>query len=144
MVDRAEADAEAMTTRARDEAEDTVTRARDEAERLVAEGNASYQRSVDEGMAEQQRLVSEAEVVRRSEEEAQRIVSTAHADSQQLRTECDDYIDARLGEFEENLNGVLRTVTRDRAALRRGAGAGGAVSANGRSARRWEEPGETY
>ena len=97
-----------------------VERARREAERLVADGNESYDRSVAEGLEEQQRLVSEAEVTRRADEEAHRIVESAHAESSRLRGECDDYVDGKLAEFEETLSGVLRTVTSDRSALRQG------------------------
>lgn len=124
-VSQAEDDADRIVGGARREAEDTVTRAQDEADRLNAEGKESYRRAVEDGMAEQKRLVSEAEVVRRSNEEAHRIVDAAHADSNRLRTECDEFVDSKLGEFEESLNGVLRSVTRDRQALRRGAGAAG-------------------
>ena len=42
-----------------------------------------------------------------------------------MRTECDDYVDSKLAEFEETLTGVLRTVSSDRSALRRGAGVSG-------------------
>ncbi|WP_018340025.1 ATP synthase F0 subunit B [Corynebacterium caspium] len=125
MVSRAEDDAHATITRAREDSEDMVARAQEEANRLVRDGNESYQRSIDEGLTEQQRLVSEAEVVLRADEEARRIVDAAHIDSTKLRTECDQYVDGKLAEFEESLSGVLRTVSRDRAALRRGAGAGG-------------------
>lgn len=128
MVARAEDDAHAMTTRAQEDAESTIARAQDEADRLVREGNDAYQRSVNEGLAEQHRLVSESEVVLRADEEARRVVDAAHADSTKLRNECDQYVDNKLSEFEESLSGVLRTVSRDRAALRRGAGAGGVDS----------------
>lgn len=125
LVSQAESDAQKMREDARREADQDLSRAQAEAERLVAEGNDSYQRSVDEGLAEQRRLVSESEVVRRANEEAHRVVDAAHADSTKLRSECDSYVDDKLSEFESTLNGVLRTVTRDRAALRRGAGAAG-------------------
>ena len=92
---------------------------------MVSSGNESYQRSVDEGLAEQHRLVSEAEVVRRANEEAHRIVSSAHADSNRLRGECDTFVDQKLSEFEDLLSSALRTVSKDRAALRRGAGVSG-------------------
>ena len=60
--------------------------------------------------------------MRRANEEAHRIVDTAHADSERLRSECDEFVDGKLSEFEGSLTEVLRTVTRDRQALRRGAG----------------------
>ena len=80
---------------------------------------------MDEGIAEQQRLVSESEVVRNAEAESQRIVQSAHADSDRLRNECDRYVDSTLAEFEESLSATLRSVGRDRAALRKGAGVSG-------------------
>ena len=52
-------------------------------------------------------------------------MESAHADSDRLRTECDRYVDSTLATFEESLSNTLRTVGRDRAALRKGAGAAG-------------------
>jgi cell division septum initiation protein DivIVA len=124
-VARAEDEADRLVTDARRDAEDTVSRAEAESQRLVTAGNESYDRSVNEGIAEQQRLVSEAEVVRQAGDEARRIVESAHADSDRLRRECDQYVDSTLAQFEESLTGTLRTVTRDRSALRKGAGVSG-------------------
>jgi cell division septum initiation protein DivIVA len=124
-VSRAEAEADRLVSDARRDAEDTVSRAESESQRLVSAGNESYDRSVNEGIAEQQRLVSEAEVVRQANDEARRIVESAHADSDRLRRECDQYVDSTLAQFEESLTGTLRTVTRDRTALRKGAGVSG-------------------
>lgn len=124
-VAHAEDHAERLVADARREFEQVTDRAASEAERLIAEGNASYQRSVDDGIAEQQRLISESEVVRKAEAEAKRIIESAHADSERLRQECDSYVDSTLAQFEETLTATLRTVSRDRAALRKGAGASG-------------------
>lgn len=124
-VSRAEAEADRLVSDARNEYEQTTARAEAEAERLVTAGNESYDRSVNEGMAEQQRLVSESEVVRVAEDESRRIVESAHSDSDRLRRECDHYVDSTLAQFEESLTGTLRTVSRDRSALRKGAGASG-------------------
>ncbi|MDN6130854.1 MAG: DivIVA domain-containing protein, partial [Corynebacterium casei] len=55
----------------------------------------------------------------------------AHSESNRLRNECDEFVDSKLGEFEESLTGILRTVNSDRAALRRGAGASGSRAARG-------------
>lgn len=124
-VAKAQEEADRLVSGAHREAQATIDRANAEADRLVQSGNEQYQRSVDEGLAEQHRLVSEAEVVRRANEEAHRIVDAAHADSNRLRSECDQLVDKKLAEFEESLSATLRTVSRDRAALRRGAGASG-------------------
>ncbi|RNE49756.1 DivIVA domain-containing protein [Corynebacterium alimapuense] len=128
IMNQAQDDADHLVDSARREADETVHRAKSEADRLISDGEESYRRSVDEGMSEQQRLVSDSEVVRRSSEEARRIVETAHTDSNRLRNECDEFVDSKLGEFEETLSSVLRSVTRDRSALRRGAGAVGSSS----------------
>lgn len=125
VVGKANDSADRIVSDARREADNLTDRAQAEAERLINSGNDSYRRAVAEGQAEQERLVSEAEVVRRSTEEAHRIVDAAHADSNKLRNECDDYVDSKLAEFETSLSTTLRSVTADRTALRRGAGATG-------------------
>lgn len=124
-VAKAQDDADHIMTSARRDADNTVNRAQTEAKRLIDSGNEQYQRSIDEGLAEQHRLVSEAEVVRRANEEAHRIVDAAHADSNRLRTECDQFVDNKLAEFEDALSATLRTIARDRSALRGGAGVAG-------------------
>lgn len=136
LVAKAEDEADRLVGTAQRDATDMVERATAEAARLEAKGNESYQRAVDEGLAEQHRLVSDAEVVRRANEEAHRVVDAAHADSNRLRGECDAYVDGKLAEFEESLSATLRAVSRDRSALRRGAGASGAT--------RTHSSGETY
>ena len=138
MVEDAENRAHATVAEAQEEAarrrEDAdreyhqiTERAAAEAERLVASGNAAYDRSVQDGLAEQERLVSESTVVREANDEARRIIDAAHADSNRLRGECDVYVDDKLAEFEASLSETLRSVGRDRAALRKGAGASGAM-----------------
>lgn len=125
VVAKANDTADRTVTDARREADSVSDRAQAEAERLIESGNDSYRRAVSEGQAEQDRLVSEAEVVRRANEEAHRIVDGAHADSNKLRNECDEYVDSKLAEFETSLSTTLRSVSADRTALRRGAGATG-------------------
>lgn len=124
-ISAAESKADSLVDSARREYDAVTSRAAAEAERLIADGNDSYNRSVEEGLAEQARLISESEVVRKAEAEARRIIESAHADSDRLRTECDRYVDSTLAEFENTLNSALRVVHRDRAALRKGAGAAG-------------------
>ncbi|NLZ57931.1 MAG: DivIVA domain-containing protein [Corynebacterium sp.] len=125
VVAKANDTADRTVTDARREADSLTERAQAEAERLIESGNDSYRRAVSEGQAEQDRLVSESEVVRRSNEEAHRIIDGAHADSNKLRNECDEYVDSKLAEFETSLSTTLRSVSADRTALRRGAGATG-------------------
>ena len=131
-VAKAQDEADRIVDNAQRDADDHLARAQSEAQRMIDSGNEQYQRSIDEGLAEQHRLVSEAEVVRRANEEAHRIVDAAHADSNRLRNECDEFVDAKLAEFEEVLSTTLRAVSRDRSALRKGAGVGGRRDETGR------------
>ena len=150
-VSHAEQHAAKLVADAEARAQSMVEQARAEADRTIAQANDEYERSVAEGRAEQERLVSESEVVRRADEEAHRIVESAHTESNRLRSECDEFVDGKLSEFETTLNGLLRTVNSDRSALRGGAGVrsrGGDYSAPGRaggaaSNTRYAE-GETY
>ena len=77
---------------------------------------------MQEGIKEQQRLVSQTEIVQTATNEATRLVDTAHAEADRLRGECDIYVDSKLAEFEEYLNGTLRSVGRGRHQLRTAAG----------------------
>jgi cell division septum initiation protein DivIVA len=140
-VTTARTQAEQLLAEARHEAEravaegrrqygDLVERGRAEAERLVAAGRAAHERHVVDGRAEQARLVSQTEVVHAASAEAARIVDSADAEAERVRRECDGYVDAKLGEFEESLGTALRAVSRSRAHLWRG----GARPGNGAAA----------
>ena len=54
--------------------------------------------------------------------EATRLVDAAHAEADRLRGECDIYVDNKLAQFEEYLNGTLRSVNRGRHQLRTASG----------------------
>ena len=99
-----------------------TTRAKSEVDRLIENGNISYEKAVQEGIKEQQRLVSQTEVVQTATSEAGRLVDAAHSEADRLRGECDVYVDTKLAEFEDFLNGTLRSVGRGRHQLRTAAG----------------------
>ena len=125
----AEADAEAQRTVAagRAEYEDLVGRSQAEAERMLEAGRQAYEQACDDGLAEQSRLVSQTEVVQAAHAESARQLDEAQAEIEQIRGECDAYVDDKLGEFEELLTHTLRTVNKGRSRLRPPA-----VAANGR------------
>ena len=75
-----------------------------------------------EGIKEQQRLVSQTEIVQTATAEATRLIDSAHAEADRLRGECDIYVDSKLAEFEDFLNGTIRSVGRGRHQLRTAAG----------------------
>ena len=47
--------------------------------------------------------MSQTEVVQAANAESARVIDTAHAESDRLRSECDLYVDNKLAEFEEFL-----------------------------------------
>jgi cell division septum initiation protein DivIVA len=101
----------------RAEYEELVGRAQDEADRMLQAGRAAYDQAMDEGLAEQARLVSQTEVVQAAHAESGRVLDAAQAEIDQLRTECDAYVDEKLGDFEELLSHTLRTVSKGRSRL---------------------------
>ena len=73
---------------------------------------------VAEARAEHERLVSEQHVVRAAREESERIVDAAHGTARQMRLEAEDYVDAKLANFEVVLHKTLTAVERGRERLR--------------------------
>jgi cell division septum initiation protein DivIVA len=110
-------DAERTVADGRQEYTELVDRAQAESERLAEAGRVAHERSVAEGRDEQARLVSETEVVRAARLQAAGIVDAATSESARVRTECDAYVDRKLGEFEDVLGKALRTVNRGRSQL---------------------------
>lgn len=85
---------------------------------VLAEGRREAERLVDQARQEQARLVDEASVVVQARAEAERIVDAARAEAERLRRDVDDYVDAKLANFEVVLTKTLRAVERGRAKLR--------------------------
>lgn len=73
---------------------------------------------LDEAREEHERLVAEQQVVHAAQEEAERIVDAAHDTARQMRLEAEDYVDAKLANFEVVLNKTLAAVERGRERLR--------------------------
>ena len=71
-----------------------------------------------EARAESERLVSEQHVVREAEREAERIRTAAEDAARAMRLEAEDYVDAKLANFEVVLQKTLAAVERGRERLR--------------------------
>jgi hypothetical protein len=69
--------------------EELLTKARRDAEGLV-----------EKGRQEQSRLLAKEEVVGRAFDESERILAEAREQARQIRLEAEDYIDAKLAQFE--------------------------------------------
>ncbi len=89
------------------ERDEIIERARHEAARLL-----------DEARDERARLVAKTEVVQGANREADRIVDEAMEHGRRIRLEAEDYVDAKLANFEVVLNKTLTAVERGREKLR--------------------------
>ena len=92
-----------------------VIKDRDE---VIHEGQIRSERIVNDALAERDRIVAETEVVRQSEREADRIIDDANEQARRMQMEVDDYVDAKLANFEVVLHKVLTAVERGRDKLR--------------------------
>lgn len=88
-------------------------------EKLLTEAHEKAAYIIEQAREERSRLLSRAEVVQAAEREAQRIVEEAQAAHDKLTHQADDYVDAKLANFEILLSKVLRTVGRGREQLRK-------------------------
>lgn len=69
-------------------------------EELLAKARRDAESVVEHGQSEQLRLASREEVVKRAAEEAERILQEAREEARQIRLEAEDYVDAKLAQFE--------------------------------------------
>ena len=87
--------------------EDVIDAGRKEAERIVADART-----------EAARLVSRTEIVQSATKEADRLLEEAKDAARQMKLEAEDYVDAKLANFEVVLHKTLGAVERGRDKLR--------------------------
>lgn len=87
-------------------------------EAVVEEGREEAERIVAAAQEERARLVAETEVAAQAELEAEEIRAAAEEESAAMRREVDDYVDAKLANFEVVLEKTLAAVHRGRDKLR--------------------------
>ena len=88
-------------------------------EELLTKARRDAEAMVDQGRQEQLRLAAHEEVVKRSHEEAARIVSEAEDEARKLRLEAEDYVDAKLAQLESALQKILEDMISSNASLSR-------------------------
>lgn len=88
-----------------------------DSEAVIAEGEAEARRIVEAARVERSRLLGRNEVVREAGAEADRIIEAAKADADRMQIAVDDYIDAKLANFEVVLHKTLAAVERGRAKI---------------------------
>jgi cell division septum initiation protein DivIVA len=121
MLNRAELDG--VVADLRDALPDELTQARwviKERDEILERAQADADRLLDDARTERDRLMSQQEVVRAADAEAERILATAREQARGLRLEAEDYVDAKLANFEVVLHKTLGAVERGRAKLRGG------------------------
>lgn len=84
---------------------------------VVEEGRAEAGRIIEAARAERARLVGQDEVAREAQAEATRIVEAARSDADRMQASVDDYVDAKLANFEVVLHKTLAAVERGRAKI---------------------------
>ena len=88
-----------------------------ERESLIEQGRAQAERLVEQGRAEQSRLVEATAVFTRAQAEADRLLEEATTQADAMRLQTEDYVDAKLANFEVVLSQTLATVQRGRERL---------------------------
>ena len=76
-------------------------------EELLAKARADGERIVEQAREEQRRLALREEVAKRAEEEADRILAEAGDKAETMQHEAEDYVDAKLAQFEIALRKIL-------------------------------------
>ncbi|MFH8975360.1 cell division initiation protein [Streptomyces sp. NPDC017890] len=86
-------------------------------EQMVAQARQEADRIIEGAHAERGSLISDTEVARRSQAEADRILTEARQEAEEVRAEADDYVDSKLANFEVVLTKTLGSVGRGREKL---------------------------
>ncbi|MFN8232966.1 MAG: hypothetical protein U0V56_05700 [Actinomycetota bacterium] len=76
-------------------------------EELLAKARADAEKLVEAAREEQLRLARKEEIAERAREEADRIVAEADGQTRAMREEAEDYVDAKLAQFEIALRRIL-------------------------------------
>ncbi|MEE8603099.1 hypothetical protein [Euzebya tangerina] len=85
-----------------------------ERDQLLAQASRDAEQIVADGQLERDRMLSETEIVREAQREAQRIVDRASEEGRKLHHEAENFVDAKLADFEAMLQKTLSTVARGR------------------------------
>jgi F0F1-type ATP synthase membrane subunit b/b' len=86
----------------------------DNKEAVMEEGRMAGQVVIEQAKAEANRLISQTEIVQAATQRAQEILQQVDQELISMRNETDEYIDARLANFEITLNRTLLAVRRGR------------------------------
>src|SRR4051794_15615155 len=88
-----------------------------ERESVVDEGRKEAERIIADARDERARIISDTDVYRVAKRHAGEIVRQAEIEAEELRKETDDYVDAKLANFEITLERTTEAVKRGRERL---------------------------
>jgi hypothetical protein len=100
----------AMIAEMRDTLPEEIKRARwivRDREELLAKARSEGEQIVEQAREDQLRMARKEEVVARAAREADRIVSEAEDVARTMRSEAEDYVDAKLAQFEISIRKIL-------------------------------------
>jgi hypothetical protein len=97
------------------ERDDLQAESRAQADGLLGKAHAEADRLAVAARQERDRMLTESSLVSEARRVAAEIRQDAEAESQRMREQTDDYVDASLARFEQLLSGSLETVSRGRA-----------------------------
>jgi hypothetical protein len=83
-------------------------------EAIIEEGRIAGQNVIEQARGEANRLISQTEIVESATQRANEILQQLDDELLKMRSETDQYIDARLANFEITLNRTLLAVRRGR------------------------------
>jgi len=89
-------------------------------EELLSKARRDGEGLVTQAQEEAVRLVSREEVVRSAQAEAERVLGEAREQARQMRLEAEDYVDAKLAQFEIALDRTLGELQKAIGQVRRG------------------------
>jgi cell division septum initiation protein DivIVA len=89
-------------------------------EELLAKARRDAEAVVARAHEERARLVSDQEVVRAADEEAERIVGDAREQARQIRLEAEDYVDAKLAQYEIAIERTVKELQKSLGQVQRG------------------------
>jgi cell division septum initiation protein DivIVA len=89
-------------------------------EELLAKGRRDAEAVVDRAQQERSRLVSDQEVVMAAGDESDRIIGEARELARQIRLEAEDYVDAKLAQYEIALERTANDLQKSLLQVQRG------------------------
>jgi cell division septum initiation protein DivIVA len=89
-------------------------------EELLSKARKTGESVVHKAQEEQRRLLAQEEVVRAAADEADRILAEAREQARQIRLEAEDYVDAKLAQFEIVLEKTYKELARSIGQVQRG------------------------